>query len=163
MPLQENLLTKLDIIAQRHDGLAAKMAKPEVASDPHQQMKLGKEYARLGKIVDRYRQLQKAERDNDDAQAIVDASDSEEELRALAREEITEIKRTCELLESNLLDELLTADEGAVDSVIIEIRAGTGGDEAALFARDLYQMYQRYAERIRFKSELIEASPNQKF
>lgn len=135
------------------------MADPDFATDPHQQMKLGKEYARLGKIVNRYRRLRKAEREHDDARAIIDSDESEEELRALAREEITEIKGTCEHLESDLLDELLTADEGAVDSVIIEIRAGTGGEEAALFARDLYQMYHRYAERIRFKSELIEASP----
>src|SRR5262245_38569741 len=136
---------RLEEIERRYEALTAEMARPEVASDYARFTELDKERAALEDVVQLYREYKQVTRQLDDAKAMVeDASDRE--LRELAREEIETLTARQESLEAAIRTELLPKDPRDDKSVIVEIRAGTGGDEAALFAADLFRMYSRYAE-----------------
>jgi peptide chain release factor 1 len=152
-----SLEARLDEIEQRLADIAAQWAQPETASDQQLARRLGREQAQLVPIVDEYRAL----RETRAALASVRESretESDPDLRRMAQELVEQYERE----EAERLDRLrvllLPRDPNDERNVIIEIRAGTGGEEAALFAADLYRMYSRYAERHRWATELLSAS-----
>lgn len=156
---QSPLITKLDELDSRYDQLEAQIADPQVASDHARLIALSKEQAKLRKIVTKYRQYKQAQNGITDAEQILADRSVEEDYRELAAEEIEQLRGQMESLFTGIQDSLVMADDDAISSVIMEIRAGTGGEEAALFAKDLYNMYVRYAEGRRWKVEQLDFSP----
>ena len=152
----ENIGEKLDELEKKFKDLELKLSDPEVISNPAELQRLAKEHAELSKIVEKYREYKEVLRQMEDAMSLCDEDD--EELRELAKEEVAQLKQVLETLEEELAFLLLPKDPDDDKSVIVEIRAGAGGEEAALFAADLYRMYVRYAERKGWKVELITAN-----
>jgi len=144
---KDGLLAKLDEVEGRFCEIEKQIAEPAIASDPARLIALSKEQGKLRAIVTKYRQYKKTVAGIEDAEQILADSTVDEDFRALAKEEIQELegKRNAQLEE--IANSLVMADDMDIYSVIMEIRAGTGGEEAALFARDLYNMYVRYADR----------------
>jgi peptide chain release factor 1 len=149
-----DLDAKLAEIALQYDDLQAQLSRPEVSADPNEIRRLGKELARLEPTVEAYRRLEAVRSELNGVREIGDAGEGDE-MRAMAREEIDRL----ELEETRLVDELkvllLPRDANDDRDVILEIRAGAGGDEAALFAAELLRMYTRYAARHRFTPEIL--------
>ncbi len=150
-----SLDAKLAEVAHQYDDLQAQLARPEVSSDPSELRRLGRELARLEPAVEAFRRLEATRAELAGAREVRGSSDADDELRAMARDEIDRLEAD----ESRLLEELkvllLPRDPNDDRDVILEIRAGAGGEEAALFAAELYRMYVRYAERHRFTPELL--------
>jgi peptide chain release factor 1 len=142
---------RLEALEKRLTDIEAEWSKPEVAADPDRSRDLGREQAQLEPIVDTYRRLKGVRAQLRAARE----AEADPELRELAREEIDTAQRDEETLIQRLRVLLLPRDPNDDKNVIVEIRAGTGGEEAALFAAQLYRMYSRYAERHRWQSELI--------
>ena len=136
---------RLDGIEERYESLTAEMGRPEVALDYERLQALAKERASLEEIVSLYRQYREADRLASEARAFLDESE-EPGLTALAREELESQTARRDRLEDELRRALLPRDPRDKKNVIVEIRAGTGGDEAGLFAADLFRMYSRYAD-----------------
>jgi peptide chain release factor 1 len=145
-------------IARQYDDLNAELARPETAMDPSALRRLGKELARIEPVVAAYRRLEETRAELADVRELRDGSangEVDEELRAMARDEVDRLSaREADLLE-DLKVLLLPRDPNDDRNVIVEIRAGAGGDEAALFAGELLRMYLRYAERHRFRAEIL--------
>lgn len=156
----EAVFAKLEEIKRRYEETAAEMNRPEVASDGARMTALAKEHGRLRRLVDPYLEYEKLQRRIREGQALADDPASDPELRELARAEVDEARARADNLFQQIVGLVLTDDDAAIDSIIMEIRAGTGGEEAALFARDLCQMYQRYADRKGFSVDLLDASPS---
>ncbi len=133
------------------------MADPEVVSDPDRLAELAREHAELEEIVTLYRQYRQARAELEQAESLLD--DSDPELRELAEAEIVRLREHLDDLEAQLRQLLLPRDPRDQRDVIVEIRAGAGGEEAGLFAADLYRMYTRYAERRGWQTELLSAHP----
>ena len=148
---------KLEGLLRRYDELTAEMAKPEVAGDYARFQELDRERAGLEAIVTLYRDYRRAEASANEARTMAQESD-DRELRELAREELESAEGQLAQLEAAIKRELLPKDPRDEKNVIVEIRAGTGGDEAGLFAADLFRMYTRYAERHRWKADILSAS-----
>ncbi len=145
---------KLLEVSQQYDALQAELASPEAMADPASLKRLGKELARLEPVVTAFRQLQAARTELAGARELRDGG-AEEELRELARDEVERLIQREERLLDNLRLLLLPRDPNDDRNVIMEIRAGAGGEEAALFAAELLRMYLRYAERRRFAAEVL--------
>lgn len=152
---KNNLLTKLDELEARFDQLEIQIAEPEIACNSTKLVALSKEQGKLRPIVTKYGEYKKALVGIEDAEEILKSETAEEDLRDLAREEIHELEDKKNALLKEIQNTLVMADEMGIDSVIMEIRAGTGGEEAALFAHDLYSMYVKYAEFRRWKVEQL--------
>ncbi|GBD14765.1 Peptide chain release factor 1 [bacterium HR25] len=150
---------KLEEIERRYEELARQMAQPEVAADYERLQALAKEHAALEKVVSLYRQHKEAKRQAEEARAII-AEGSDPELIALAREELERAEEELERLEKELRLALLPKSPLDEKDVIVEIRAAAGGEEAALFAADLFRMYSRYAERQGWEVEVIDRNPS---
>ncbi len=148
------MLDKLESIAKRYDEVLKELEDPKTASDQNNFKKLMKEQSELLPIVEAYNKYSRAKQTVLDSLDILD-NESDEELKELAKEELTQAKKDVASLEEEIKILLLPKDENDDKNVIMEIRAGAGGDEAALFAAELYRMYCRYAERNGWKSELI--------
>ncbi len=150
-----DLDAKLSGIAGQYDDLHAELARPEVVSDPNEIRRLGRELARLEPTVGAFRTLQATREELAGARELRDISEGDVEMRALVHDEITRL----EAEESRLLDELhvllLPRDPNDERDVILEVRAGAGGEEAALFASEVLRMYLRYAGRHRFATEVL--------
>jgi peptide chain release factor 1 len=150
-----DLDAKLADVARQYDDLQAELALPENSSDPDAIRRLGQEMARLEPVVAAFRRLEATRTELAGARELRDAGDGDEELKAMAGEEIDRLT----VDESRLLDELrvllLPRDPNDARDVIMEIRAGAGGDEAALFAGELLRMYLRYAANHRFTPEIL--------
>ena len=157
--LSENLLARLKDLANRHAELEQKMADPEIASDSIRLVELSKEHGRLSKLVELYHRYKHTAEQLTEALQITQSKDADPDLLQLARDELPELEENVSNASNQIKLALVAGDELDVDSCIVEIRAGTGGGEAALFARDLYQMYTRYAESKSFKTELMHFSP----
>ncbi|HET9615063.1 MAG TPA: peptide chain release factor 1 [Candidatus Limnocylindrales bacterium] len=146
---------RLAELAAQYDELQAQLGTPEVTSDPDAIRRLGQELARLEPVVEAFRRLESTRKELQGARDLRDAGDGDQEMRQMASEEVDRL--TAE--EATLLDELrvllLPRDPNDGRDVILEVRAGAGGEEAALFAAELYRMYVRYAERHRFTPEII--------
>ena len=156
-----NLIAKLDAAAQRYDQLTAEMNDPAVASDPKRIVAAAKEHARVGRIVQPYRRHQDISSQIDDVQAMLASAETDAEMKELAQAELSELTDRRDALLEEITQLLVMSASAEIDSVILEIRAGTGGDEAALFAGDLLGMYTRYAEAKGWKFELLSASPTE--
>ena len=150
-----DLDAKLAEIATQYDDLQAELARPEVTADPNEIRRLGRELARLQPTVDAFRTLQATRQELAGARELRDGGDRVDELRTMARDEIGRLEAD----EARLLEELhvllLPRDPNDDRDVILEIRAGAGGDEAALFAAELLRMYLRYAARHKFATEVL--------
>ena len=148
------MFDKLDFITEKYDELAHKVSDPEVINNQPVWQKLIKEMGEMEPIVKAYKEYKKAKTELADAKEILEEGD--EEMRELAKMEISELEDTIENQEAELKVLLLPKDPNDEKNVILEVRAGTGGEEAALFGADLLRMYTRYAERNRWKTELID-------
>ncbi len=148
------MLEKLNTVEARYEELARLMADPAVAQDYEQVAKLAKERSELEHIVNTYREYKNTAQELEDTRSLL-TGDAEPELRELAEGEIADLEPRLDELESYLRRLLLPKDRRDDKDVIIEIRAGAGGDEAGIFAADLHRMYTRYAERQGWKTELL--------
>jgi peptide chain release factor 1 len=146
------MFDRLEATEQRFDDLTAEMARPEVSGDYEKLQALAKERASIEDVVALYRDWKASAKALDDARAL--AGDSDPEMAALGREEVEKLSDRRRELEQKLKLALVPKDPRDDRDVIVEIRAGTGGDEAALFAADLYRMYSRYADRRGWKTEV---------
>lgn len=151
------MFDKLDFILEKYEELSKKVSDPDVIAKQKEWQKLMKEMSDLEPIVKEYTAYKKAKEELEEAKGILDMED-DEELREIAREELKANESAIEEYTENLKILLLPKDPNDDKNVILEIRAGTGGDEAALFGSDLLRMYLRYAERMRWKTELIESN-----
>lgn len=151
------MFDKLDFILEKYEELSKKVSDPDVIAKQKEWQKLMKEMSDLEPIVKEYTAYKKAKEELEEAKGILDMED-DEELREMAREELKANEAAIEEYTENLKILLLPKDPNDDKNVILEIRAGTGGDEAALFGSDLLRMYLRYAERMRWKTELIESN-----
>jgi peptide chain release factor 1 len=151
-----NFIQTLSELERRYDELESLLGDPAIATDPSKLMELGRERAELDEVVTTFREYRETERQINDARELVE--DGDRDLAEMAAEEI----RTLELAQDDLVGRLrsllVPKDPNDDKNVIVEVRAGTGGDEAALFAADLYRMYNRYAERNRWKTEVLSAT-----
>jgi peptide chain release factor 1 len=151
------LIRKLDELAARLDSLRQSLSEPDVLRDPQRLVPLTREVGKLQPLVERYRQYQKAAAEVESLAQMAD-NRADAEMAELAAEELPAAKaKAAELLEQ-IKDELVATEDNAVDSFFLEIRAGTGGEEAALFARDLFEMYRRYCERHGWRFDVSDAS-----
>jgi peptide chain release factor 1 len=153
------LTEKLDQLGARYDELSQQLSTSEVASDSTRFQKIAKQHAELEEIVAKHREYKQIEKDLTGAhQLFLEADDAE--MKQMAHEEEKQLTARKEIVERELKLLLLPKDPNDEKSVIIEIRAGTGGDEAALFAAELFRMYSRYAETQGWKVEVLESSPS---
>jgi peptide chain release factor 1 len=158
MPVM-TLSEKLDQLGTRYDELTHQLSSAEVVSDSSRFQKIAKQHAELEEIVAKHREYKQIEKDLAGAhQMYVEAEDPE--MRSLAHDEEKQLAARQEIVERELKLLLLPKDPNDEKNVIVEIRAGTGGDEAALFAGELFRMYSRYAETQGWKVEVLESSPS---
>ena len=150
------LLETLHEIDRRYHELDHLLADPDVISDPAKLQEIGRERAELESVVAAYSTYRETEEAISDAETLID--DEDQELASLAEDELRELKQRRASLLNDIKVMLVPRDPNDEKNVIVEIRAGTGGDEAALFAADLFRMYTRYAERQRWKVEVLSAT-----
>ena len=139
-------IPKIDSILRRHQELDAEMADPAFFNDQRKAAASSREHQRLACIIDLYNQAEKASQDLADNRDLLAAADTDEELKEMAQEEIAELEPALETLKEQLLVAMLPQDDSDHRNIIMEIRAGAGGNEASLFAGDLSRMYHRFAE-----------------
>ena len=151
------MFDRLDDMLIHYEELMLMLGDPAVTQDTKRFTRLMKEQADLAPIVDAYKQYKQAKQDVEDSLALLD-EESDEEMKELAKEELADAKKRIEELEQELKILLLPKDPNDEKNVIVEIRAGAGGDEAALFASELYRMYVHYAESQHWKTEMINVS-----
>ena len=149
----------LDDMLIHYEELMLELNNPSVAEDQNRFRRLMKEQADLSPIVETYQQYKKANQDIEDSVALLE-EENDEEMRELAKEELSDAKKRLEELEQELKILLLPKDPNDDKNIILEIRAGAGGDEAALFAAELYRMYVNYAESQRWKVEIVSVNEN---
>ena len=153
------LFEKLDRIESRYDQMTAEISSPEVHNDSDRYQKLAKAHSDLGVIVAKYREWKEIQKNLDGAkQLYAEANDAE--LKQMAHDEQRDLEARLAPVERELKLLLIPKDPNDEKNVIVEIRAGTGGDEAGIFAGDLYRMYSRYAETQGWKVEVLESSPS---
>ncbi|HEX8852155.1 MAG TPA: peptide chain release factor 1, partial [Pyrinomonadaceae bacterium] len=151
------MLEKLEQIESRYEALTEEMSSPEVYSDQMAYARLAKQHRQLGEVVTKYREWKALKEELSGAKELLDMSD-DEEMRELARVEMDTLQSRLERSEDELRILLLPRDPNDEKNVILEIRAGTGGDEATLFAAEMLRMYGRYAERQGWRMEILDAS-----
>ena len=149
------MFDKLEDILLRFEEIMNQLSEPDVANDTNRFRKLMKEQSDLAPIVEAYKEYKQAKQNIEDSLAMLE-EESDEELRELAKEELNDSKEKVETLENTLKILLLPKDPNDDKNVIVEIRAGAGGDEAALFAAEIYRMYVHFAEGRRWKVETME-------
>jgi peptide chain release factor 1 len=150
------MFDKLAAVESRYEELSAQLGTPEIQSDPAEYRKAARALAEIEPLVQKYRECKQVERDLLEAHELSGSGDAE--MRALAAEEIAAKSRDREQLLQELKVLLIPKDPNDEKNVILEIRAGTGGDEAALFAADLFRMYSRHAERQGWRLEVMSSS-----
>ena len=151
--MKASLLKKLDILHDRFEELTALLGDAEVISDQNRFRAYSKEYAEVEPVIAAYREFRKTQDDLEGAQALL--KDGDAEMREMAEEEVAQAKEALLGLEDRLQRMLLPKDPNDGRNVFLEIRAGTGGDEAAIFSGDLFRMYSRYAERQGWRVEIL--------
>ncbi|MDO8577961.1 MAG: peptide chain release factor 1 [Dehalococcoidales bacterium] len=151
------MFDKLEKIEKHYQELEEQLATPEIASDPRQSQKLARERANIEPIVAMFRRYKTTNRSLEDTRAMLH-EDLDAEMKALARQEIETLERMLSHLQEELKLALLPKDENDKRDIIVEIRAGTGGEEAALFAADLFGMYSRYAQTKGWQVDVMNSS-----
>ena len=150
------MFDKLDFILEKYEELSMKVSDPDVINNQPLWQKYIKEIGEMEPIVNKYKEYKAAKTNLNEAKEMLESSD--EELRELAKMELSELEEKIPEMESQLKILLLPKDPNDDKNVILEVRAGTGGEEAALFAQDLLRMYLRYAERRGWKAEIMDAN-----
>ena len=153
------MFDKLEDLLQRYEELQNELSDPNVVNDQARFRKLMKEQNDLADIVAEYKRYKQTKQDIEDSLLMLD-EESDEEMREMAKEELAEAKDRLEECEQNLKILLIPKDPNDDKNVIVEIRAGAGGDEAALFAAELYRMYAKYSETFRWKIDLMNVNEN---
>lgn len=148
------MFDKLDDLLRRYEEMMNELHEPDVVNNQERFRKLMKEQSDLAPLVEAYTEYKKCKQDIEDSLTMLE-SESDEEMREMLKEELSEAKKRVEELEQELKILLLPKDPNDDKNVIVEIRAGAGGDEAALFAAEIYRMYVHYAESQRWRVELI--------
>jgi peptide chain release factor 1 len=151
------MFERLDQIEKKYEDLSAQLASPEIINDSAKYQKTAKAHSDLTPVVEKYREYKDLRRGIADSRAMV-ASESDPDLRAYAEEELATLESRVGGVEEELKVLLLPKDPNDEKNVILEIRAGTGGDEASLFAAEMFRMYTRYAESQRWKVEVLSSS-----
>lgn len=155
--MKPSMLAKLDQLAERLDEVGHLLMQEGATNDMDAYRKLNREHAELSPLVELYNNYKQAQADIVEAEGML----SDPDMKAFAQEEIETAKNTMQTLESDLQKMLLPKDPNDEKNILLEIRAGTGGDEAALFAGDLLRMYTRFAERNRWQVEMMSESPSE--
>jgi peptide chain release factor 1 len=158
MDHNQALIAKLEQLDVRYVEIGDRISQPDIASDPAKFVPLTKEQGKLRPMVEKYRRLKETLRQAVDSGAMAQDGTADPELREMARQETDLLNTQADTLLEEIKDKLVMADDDAIDSVILEIRAGTGGEEAALFAKDLHNMYTRYADKMGWKVETMDFS-----
>jgi peptide chain release factor 1 len=151
--MKESLLNKLQQLVGRHEEISGLLSDPDIIGDQNRFRDLSREYSRLEPVAVLFGQFEQAQTDMQAAQEM--SADSDEEIRELGREELTSAAAASESLEQALRKHLVPKDPRDDNNIFLEIRAGTGGDEAAIFAGDLFRMYQRYTEQQNWNLEIL--------
>ncbi|RZF82476.1 peptide chain release factor 1 [Pseudoalteromonas sp. CO325X] len=154
--MKESVYRKLETLVERYEEVQALLSDPEVIGDQDRFRALSKEYAELEEVAKAFTAYQQAQEDVGTAQEML--KDSDPDMREMAQEEFKEAKAQVESLEEQLQVLMLPRDPRDNNNVFLEVRAGTGGDEAAIFAGDLFRMYSRYAETQKWQVELVSAN-----
>ena len=157
--MKESLRTKLIELVERYEEVARLLSDAATISDKERFRELSKEYARLGEVAHDFNAHRQLERDIEAAEEL--RSSDDQELRTLADDELRELVERRSELERQLLLHLVPKDPDDDANLFLEVRAGTGGDEAAIFAGDLFRMYSRYAERQGWSVEILSANPGE--
>jgi peptide chain release factor 1 len=155
--LNKFLLAKLDKLEDKLAKLEKALSDPEVLQDQKKLQQVAKEHKDTERLLSLYKNYRKVVKDIEETRSLLNSAD--EEMKLLAEEEIEELNRKKEELEKEIQIELLPKDPNDEKNVILEIRQGAGGDEAALFAGELFRMYQRYAEKKGWKTEVLSIHP----
>ena len=150
------MFDRLEELLHRYEEIMNELNEPDVTANQERFRALMKEQSDLTPLVEAYREYKKARQDEEDSMALLE-EESDEEMRELLKEEHADAKKRIEELEQELKILLLPKDPNDDKNVIVEIRAGAGGDEAALFAAEMYRLYVKYAERRRWKVETVSA------
>ena len=153
------MFDRLEELVDKLDTINNQLTDPDVVSDQNKFRKLMKEQSDLSPIVEKYHEYKDAKTTIEDSLEILE-EESDEELREMAKEEMNEAKANLETIEQELKILLLPKDPNDSKNVIVEIRAGAGGDEAALFAYEVYRMYQKYVDQFKWKVELMSVNEN---
>ena len=148
------LSEKLDQVEARYEEMNRELAQPEVLADSARYQKLAKAHADTRQVVEKYRQWKEIEKGILGARGLLE----DPEMKQMARDELAALEAKKEEVERELKLLLLPRDPNYEKNVILEIRAGTGGEEAALFAQEVFRMYQRYAERMRWRVDIVSIS-----
>ncbi|MCL1078346.1 peptide chain release factor 1 [Parashewanella spongiae] len=154
--MKDSVIRKLEGLLERNDEVMALLSDASVISDQEKFRALSKEYAQLEDVVKGFKAFQQAQQDLETAKDMLNEDDPE--LKEMAQEELKEAKSTLEVLEDQLQILLLPQDPNDDSNAFVEIRAGAGGDEAAIFAGDLFRMYSRYAETQRWQLEIMSSN-----
>lgn len=152
------MFDKLEDIERKYIELSDKVNDPEIISNNEEWRKLMKEHSDITPIVEKYKEYKETKQAIEDAKEMLNESD--EEMRLLAKEELSEATEKFETIKGEIKILLIPKDPNDEKNVIVEIRGGAGGDEANIFAGDLYRMYTRYAERQRWKTEIMSSNPS---
>ncbi|MFH0981923.1 MAG: peptide chain release factor 1 [Planctomycetota bacterium] len=156
--IDSRFIRKLQEIADHYQSLMDRMAETSMATDPAKSMEITREMGRLKRVVQPFNEFRKLRQQLEEARSLSGDAGQEADLRALALEEVPALEKECAHRLEALKETLVISEDAAITSVLLEIRAGTGGDEAALFGRDLYEMYLRYCEKKGFKVEVLDLS-----
>ncbi len=152
-----DFIRQLNEVEARYEELTAALARPNVLADPPQYQKLARAHAQIREVVEKYRDWKTTEKEIAEARALIEES-SEAAMKELAHEELVQLEKRRDQTEQDLKALLLPKDPNDEKNVILEIRAGTGGDEATLFAQDIFRMYTRFAESQGWKTEVLSSS-----
>ena len=158
--VDQQLIARLEELATRAESLTAQLSDPDIAVDPNKSIPITKELGRLRRLVEPFGEFRKVQDSLAEVREILADRSQDAELRAMAESERESLEADRDRRLDGLKEAIVTDDDAVIDSIIMEIRAGTGGDEAALFARDLYEMYVRFCDRKGLKIEVLDQSGN---
>jgi len=156
--INDRLIGKLQELSDRYDALSHQLGDPDVASSGVKTVAITKEMGKLRRLVDPFREFRKVRLGLEEARAMLEDRAQDKDMQAMAEAEIETLQPKHDRMLEALKAAIVTDDDAAITSVMIEIRAGTGGDEAALFARDLYEMYLRFSQRKGLTVEVMDES-----
>ncbi len=148
------MFERLEEVEHRYETLSHLLGQPELITKQEEYQKAAREYAELGKVVDLYRRLRRLEEEIKGSQHLLD-HEEDEEMKRLAKEEVNQLTQERQRVEEELKMALLPKDPNDEKNILLEIRAGTGGEEAGLFAGDLFRMYSKYAEKQGWRMEIL--------
>jgi len=154
------MFEKLDAMTEELGEVESKLGEPDVLKDQNTYKELMQKFAQLKETVDIYNQYKEILQGIEETQAVIDDSE-DKDMKEMAEEELAGLEEKKEALEQQLKKLLIPKDPLDKKNIIMEIRAGTGGDEASLFAADLYRMYSRYAEKYSWKAEILDSNPTE--